>query len=72
MLETRTTYPHGYTRLGNYEGNPFVVGNYWPNSHARPEVMNLETLQWETKTIYPYASRQKFSQKLSIRVKLEE
>ena len=57
MLETRTTYPHGYTRLGNYEGNPFIVGNYWPNSHARPEVMNLETLQWETKTIYPYASR---------------
>ena len=57
MLETRTTYPHGYTRLGNYEGNPFIVGNYWPNSHARPEVMNLETLDWETKTIYPYASR---------------
>ena len=34
---------HGYTRMGNYKGDPFIVGNYWPQENAETEIMNHET-----------------------------
>ena len=36
---------HGYTRMGNYNGDPFIVGNYWPQENAETEIMNHQTGQ---------------------------
>ena len=44
-LPERTTHMHGYTRMGNYNGDPFIVGNYWPQENAETEIMNHQTGQ---------------------------
>ena len=44
-LQEKTTHMHGYTRIGNYKGDPFIVGNYWPQENAETEIMNYQTGQ---------------------------
>ena len=47
-LPEKTTHMHGYTRMGNYKGDPFIVGNYWPQENAETEIMNHQTGQGST------------------------
>ena len=47
-LPEKTTHMHGYTRMGNYNGDPFIVGNYWPQENAETEIMNHQTGQGST------------------------
>ena len=47
-LPEKTAHMHGYTRMGNYKGDPFIVGNYWPEENAETEIMNHHTGQGST------------------------
>lgn len=44
-LPEKSTHMHGYTRMGNYKGDPFIVGNYWPQENAETEIMNQQSGQ---------------------------
>ena len=47
--EISSKYEHqDVSSLASYRGSPFVTGGYNPN-HNKTELLNINTMQWETK-----------------------
>ena len=38
--------------LASYRGSPFVTGSFDPH-HSKTELLNIDDMQWETKTDFP-------------------
>ena len=52
---TTTIYPHKETyALGNYRGNPFIVGSHSPDN-IKTEIMDQD-FQWEEAADYPISN----------------
>ena len=52
---TATIYPHKETyALGNYRGNPFIVGSHSPDN-IKTEIMDQD-FQWEEAADYPFSN----------------
>ena len=52
---TTTIYPHKETyALGNYRGNPFIVGSHSPDN-IKTEIMDQD-YQWEEAADYPFSN----------------
>ena len=51
-----TTFEHdGIYHLAKYLGQPFTTGSW--GSHAKTEIMRLESGEWESGPDYPFHSR---------------
>ena len=51
-----TAFEHdGIYHLASYLGQPLTVGSYY--SHAKTEIMNVESGQWKSAPDYPFHSR---------------
>ena len=57
-LSGSTTFGHNdIYHLANYLGQPFTTGNGLYPSHAKTEIMRLESGEWESGPDYPFQSR---------------
>ena len=55
LNRTTTIYPHKETyALGNYRGNPFIVGSHSPDN-VKTEIMDRD-YQWEEAADYPFSN----------------
>merc|ERR1711953_36589 len=55
LNRTTTIYPHKETyTLGNYRGNPFIVGSHSPDN-VKTEIMDRD-YQWEEAAHYPFSN----------------
>ena len=55
-----TTFEHGWIyHLAKYLGQPFTTGSsgYFDPSHAKTEIMRLESGEWESGPDYPFHSK---------------
>ena len=50
----QSLYGHSYTMLGNYKGNPFIVGDSLAQ-HTRVEFMDIQTRTWAELESYPFS-----------------